>query len=292
MRRTCTVALLTLVSLLAAQQAQAGFPGRNGRIAYTRDGQIATINPNGSGRVTLTHIKHGHCEAPAFSANGNRIVFDAKKGGSFDIFSMKTDGTDLRRLTTDSLYEWAPSWTPNGSQIIYTRGAGNDGELWTMDPDGTHQQMLISGGNNEWARYSPNGKQLVFSSDRRDPGDYDLYLAKANGTKVHIITTVAGVQDFPEWRPDGAFVSFTSNYYSGPGDASDVERMTTQPTSDPATWSHLITTKNVRYNAAWSPDRKYLVADLGGKVTRVTVSTGARKTLARQDGFGVDWQPL
>ena len=72
-----------------------------------------------------------------------RIMFVSDKAvnGSFDLFSMRTDGTDLVALTaTATVSEWAPALSPNGQRVaMVNRSAASP---WT----GTLQIMPIAGG--------------------------------------------------------------------------------------------------------------------------------------------------
>ena len=69
---------------------------------------------------------------PFRAAAETRILFCSDKAvnGSFDLFSMRTDGTDLVQVTaTPAVSEWAPALSPNGTRIAYvTRTAGTP---WT-----------------------------------------------------------------------------------------------------------------------------------------------------------------
>jgi hypothetical protein len=49
--------LLALVIAVVNVPAHATFPGKNGRIAFVQDGEIFTMNPDGSG-VTLFGMGH------------------------------------------------------------------------------------------------------------------------------------------------------------------------------------------------------------------------------------------
>jgi Tol biopolymer transport system component len=69
------------------------------RIAFQRDGDIWTMNPDGSGPVNLTKTE-SYEGCPWFSGDGTRIAFDGLRDETSDIFVMNADGSNLRRLTT------------------------------------------------------------------------------------------------------------------------------------------------------------------------------------------------
>jgi hypothetical protein len=91
-RRTCLVSLCSITMLaLFGSSAQAAFPGRNGRIAFDRDGRISTMEPDGS---SLKRLHWG--VAPAWSPDGTKVAFST---GLSDITVADADGSDLRTLT-------------------------------------------------------------------------------------------------------------------------------------------------------------------------------------------------
>jgi Tol biopolymer transport system component len=280
------IAAAVLASLLGQiRPAVAAFPGRNGPIVFTRRGEIAVMRADGTKRRTLTHL-HGHAEAPSVSANGRWIVFDAWRGGSFQIFKIRVNGRGLRQLTTNGVYDWAPSWSPDGRTIAWTYRAGNDGQIWAMRANGTHKRKLVGGGNNEWVRYAPNGRHIAFGSDRS--GQYDVYIARANGTALQRLTQAPSLEDFPEWSPDGTRISFLTDFFAGQQARATPALRGTQA---PSHWAQLVpnSVTDVVYNAAWAPDGRFACYSDGTAIWRVNLATGRLVWLAKQNGYGVAW---
>jgi Tol biopolymer transport system component len=108
-----------------------------GKIAFSRDGDIATVAPNGTGLVPLTATARVEFE-PDWSPYGSQIVF--RTGINFDdeIFRMNADGSGVTNLTnTGPTVEEHPVWSPVGNKIAFTKGAFTAAEVWTMNTDGT-----------------------------------------------------------------------------------------------------------------------------------------------------------
>jgi hypothetical protein len=68
---------------------------------------------------------------------------------SQDVYTVGTDWTDLRRLTTDENSIGA-TWTPDG-RILFSTGCRRDcaatGGLWVMNADGSNAKLLVPGGS-------------------------------------------------------------------------------------------------------------------------------------------------
>ena len=137
MRRTTVARLVVVAALLGGMlalggpgPAQATFPGRNGRIAYSvgalvpqeqppPPSQVFTINPDGSGRRQLTHVAADQAAgAPAWSPDGSKIAFVSNVAW----WRAGAVGDGRRRLGS------APSWpvTP-GSPITGRAGRRTGG---------------------------------------------------------------------------------------------------------------------------------------------------------------------
>ena len=119
--------------LAVSMEAEATFPGRNGKIAYVAfrvtngTAEIYTINPGGEGKTQLTH-------------NNN------------DEFSL--------------------SYSPSGKKIVYVSGDGNDGELYTIDVRTRHRVQLTHNNTDDYyLSYSPDAKKIVFVSGDGDASE-------------------------------------------------------------------------------------------------------------------------
>ena len=239
------VAALALIGARAtAGPARAAWHRAQGKIAFWdfMSGQIYTVNANGSDLRQLTHTTGGvQAMFPNFSPNGKLIAFSlGNSTHPWRIWVMHADGSHQRRLTTDTkgFRDSTPVYTPDGRAIVFSRCLPGDGvcAIWKMNADGTHKRALtpyIPGGvhervdfvpavspngkglkaltpnrfphNDVIPSYSPDGKWVAFSSDRRyaDGCCLDLFEMRADGSgehKVKLKLHRAGIIG-PVWQP-------------------------------------------------------------------------------------------
>ncbi|MDP9069366.1 MAG: hypothetical protein M3N53_13615 [Actinomycetota bacterium] len=193
----------------------------------------------------------------AFPGNNGRIVF-ARVGRSSDIYSVRPDGTGMRRLTTHRAWDTSPSWSPDGKLIAYEcRGAGRAdrrGDICIMNRDGSNVQQITSGaavdGSPAW---SPDGAHLAF--ERYIEGDplnddsdlnFEIYTIAKDGTDLTRLTHSPGRDEDPSWSPDGSRIAFAT-HRSGNWDVWSVDpdgQMPLALTTDPST----------EWHPNWSPD--------------------------------------
>ena len=86
-------------------------------------------------------------------------------------------------------------------------------QIYLMNVDGSEQTRLTYfGANDDYPRWSPNGAQILFQSDRDNPetGFADVYLVNASGSTLTRLTTDTNDDSAPVWSPDGAKIAFQS----------------------------------------------------------------------------------
>lgn len=175
---------------------------------------IAAADGSGLTRVTANPLG-GHDIPGAYSPDGKRLVFVRfdQDGNSAGLFTVRTDGSDLRQLTpTDMILNIGADWSPQGNEILFSRHVSSDvhGSLWVVHADGTglreiSVQGLTCGGANadpnafgcHADRWSPDGKKIIFAAGSPLSGR-DIYTVNADGTGVTQVTH-DGNDDNPTW---------------------------------------------------------------------------------------------
>src|ERR687889_42953 len=127
--------LLAAVGLvvLYAQPAEANFPGKPGKIAYSGldapdgDYEIYTINANGGGKKQLTDNSLSDFE-PSYSPSGKKIAFGEYDGNDEEIYTINSGGGGKKQLTDNSTGDYEPAYSPSGKKIAYTGEDGPNGD--------------------------------------------------------------------------------------------------------------------------------------------------------------------
>jgi Tol biopolymer transport system component len=172
-RRAAVVVLVLAAPFGGAENGAAGSrgaPGRNGRIVFAR------VSLDGA--------------------------------GPSQIFTIKQDGTSLRKLTRSSGDKLSPSYSADGKRIAFARAAPGTSpavHLVVMDSDGAHRRQLTDGTTADSdPRFNPTGRTLVFSRRGARSGIYSI---RADGSHSRLLVRDA---EKPVYSPDGLRIAYES----------------------------------------------------------------------------------
>ena len=156
---------------------------------------IATVDGKEHRRITPRRL--GEVQYPVWSPDGSTIAFQVSRGGSFEIYTVGSDGSGLKRLTHNEGYTEWPMWSPDGKQIAY----GVEGEtsaLWVMSATGTGKQRIRSGVGVP-ANWAP-GEWLVANCLLRASRKIGLCAIAPDGSAE--VTLLGGIEaGFGSWSP-------------------------------------------------------------------------------------------
>jgi Tol biopolymer transport system component len=193
---------------------------------------IYVANADGSNIRPLTTTP-GY-DAEATIRKDGRIVFTSVRDGDMEIYSMNADGSGVRRLTRRDGPDGGPFYSADGKQIVF-RGrplqAGPEFddyrallkkglwrptslEIFVMNEDGSNMRQVTNLKAASFAPYfTPDGKQIIFSTNVGDPKgrNFDLYLINVDGTGLERVTYNDTFDGFPMFSPDGKQLVFASN---------------------------------------------------------------------------------
>ncbi len=163
---------------------------------------LRLIKVDGSGGAQLTNVReHGY---PTFSPDGSRISFYHNVNDILHVINR--DGTGMRDIGRGEY----PAWSPVGDQIVY-RGCVGSGRcgLIVANADGSNPRQITTHANDAAPRWSPNGGQIAFHSDR--DGNWEIYVINVDGTWLRRVTINPTTDIMPVWSPDGLRIAFRSD---------------------------------------------------------------------------------
>jgi eukaryotic-like serine/threonine-protein kinase len=125
-----------------------------------------------------------------------------------DIFIVRTDGTELRRLTDDLARDRAPVWSPDGSELAFYSTRSGASQIWTIRSDGSGltQRTDAKAGGVMYPLWSPSGDSLVASMPRKENmtgSMWDLARGWSSGKPLPGLRTPDGWLRALAWSRDG-----------------------------------------------------------------------------------------
>jgi TolB protein len=137
--------------------------------------------------------------SPTWNPDCSMIAFVSGRSGGPQIYVMRADGSQERRLTFKGRYNTAPDWSPNGDVVAFTgRDKRNRFDIFTVDLNGNLERLTQNQGNNEEPSFSPDGRYVVFVSDRGGRGKR-VWLMTADGEIQRNLTGSGTGYDTPAW---------------------------------------------------------------------------------------------
>ena len=188
------------------------------------------LMPTNAGPGIIT----GYNAEATVSPDGKRIIFTSTRDGDLELYTMNTDGGDVKRLTNRPGYDGGAYYSPDGKKIVWRAGLPKseaaledyqrllkqglvrptEMELWVADADGSHAQQATKNGAANFAPFfTPDGKKIIFASNQDDPKKrkFELYLINLDGTGQERVTYGNQFDSFPMFSPDGKRIAWASN---------------------------------------------------------------------------------
>jgi Tol biopolymer transport system component len=203
--------------------ADAAYSPDGAQLAFDEDAEggegIFVANRDGSGahRLTTSFKSQDAYDTEAqWSPDGTRIAFTrVKDQRQAAIFTIRTDGTDLRQLTPYKLDAASPDWSPDGTKVAFNsywdQHPGKSANVFTINADGTNLKALTrdKGGriNSFRPSWAPDGKRLVIARavPKGKQGRLDLYIIDRDGGGMRRLTSDrVGFAATPDWGPAAA----------------------------------------------------------------------------------------
>ena len=164
------------------------------KIALRRNERIVMRDLTSGKETSLSPDDWPHCSGPAWSPDGKTIAFAARFESGNAIYLVPTEGGKPVKVY-DKQGACEPHWSPDGARIVYE----TETHICTINPDGTKNRVITYfGGVQRYARYSPDGKLLVFCQGVSEQGPWELYVIPATGgTPEKLVEGSSNM--YPDW---------------------------------------------------------------------------------------------
>jgi len=268
------------------ENAEAYFSSDGKQLIFqsTRDGrgcdQIYTMDVDGSGLKMISNGE-GRTTCSYFFPGTKRVLYSSTHLGdkqcppkpdfsrgyvwavypTFDVFTAKPDGSDLKQLTNTSGYDAETTITLDGKKLVFTSMRDGDLDIYTMDADGKNVRRLTNElGYDGGPFWSYDGKQIVYRAHHpktdAEKADYtsllkqnlirptvlEIWVMNADGSNKRQVTSNGKANFGPYFFPDGKRIIFSSNIDDPGGrnfdlykinvDGTGLERITFNDTFD------------------------------------------------------------
>ena len=181
--------------------------GKQELVWVTRDGKARAVDPD----WPCTYVGF-----PALSPDGKWLaVTRVANAEPSNVWIKRLDRGPSIKLTLEGMDNYGPGWTPDGRSVTFSSTHATGAvDLWTKRVDGGAPAVmqLHRKGNLYNARWSPDGKWLLFQTDIATPGAGDI-LGIRPGMDTAPVPVVATpfTEMSPAFSPNGRWLAYASN---------------------------------------------------------------------------------
>jgi len=173
-------------------------------IVLVRDGEVIWRRLADGQERRLTPELWDRCAHPVVAPAGDRIVCSSRHGKIISIYLVPLVGGEdeakTRQVVTDK-EACTPCWRSDGRRLLYQTSR----HIFEIEPDtGKPNDQLTFGGDiQSHARYSPDGKMIVFNRAPGEAGPWTLQVLDLE-TEAEAVLPIEGSALYPDWKADAA----------------------------------------------------------------------------------------
>lgn len=235
---------------------------------------------------------------PAMNGASGTLIYFAERDNNFDLYKLTLRDGEETRLTTHEAAESYAAVSPDGDWIAFQSERDGDWDIYIMPancdmlPGGCENNLQQITQNTIFDRvpaWSPDGAWIIFSSDTRNDGTFDLYRVRPNGDDLQLVFSNGKRNSHARYAPNSGYIVFTT------GDTEDsstwdIGRFNPQ-TQD---FTTLTGGNSKDWSPTFSPDGEsilYLVDQDGieGHSAIGVMDSGGENRAILYDGPGFEW---
>jgi TolB protein len=145
-----------------------------------------------------------------FGPGGRRLAVVLSNGrAAADVYTVRDDGSRLRRLTESRAIDIAPSWSPDGKRIAFVSDRSGSPQIYVMDSDGDNvRRLTYEGSYNTHPAWSPDGRWIAYET--RLQSQFDVWLIDVEGQVNVPLVDHPRSDEGPTWAPNSRKLAFNS----------------------------------------------------------------------------------
>jgi len=172
-------------------------------------GDLFVLKLSGGDPIRLTSDNSGG--EPAWTQDGKEIVYSSPSKGIRSLWRIPATGGQARPVAFAGDEASEPSISRKGNQLAYRVSKQQDAIWQLILKDGPHvsvppMRILSANGFSLRPDFSPDGKRVVFESDRM--GYSDIWVCDRDGSNCNQLTALRGQAGTARWSPDGRYIAF------------------------------------------------------------------------------------
>lgn len=185
---------------------------------YALDLETPDVRPSvlaRGAREALFESLHPLRSAAGWSADESMIVIAARNGARDALYILDaTDGHVVRVMTPELDALERPDWSRADARFAFTGMRGGQVDLYILEADGDAMTALTNDLFVErGARWSPDGRQLAYSSDAGDGATLDVFVMDVESRETRLLAGGPGDQRDPAWRGSGNEIVYVSDEF-------------------------------------------------------------------------------
>lgn len=185
---------------------------------------------------------------PVISPDGETVVFmSTREGGDWELFSISTEGKELKRLTEHEGWDGYAVWSPDSGSFLFQRDIDDSRGAYRYDvvTGRISPFVVMHDANVSASGWSDSAGEVVLFVERNEKRD--LYLSDTVGANLRRLTDTPDANEHDaHFSPDGRKLAFAVVFDGG--SALDVMDLTTGEVQ-----RHVTSTEYL-YGLDWSPD--------------------------------------
>lgn len=160
-----------------------------------------------TGLRQIVHEEQRHFEAPNWYRDGSYFILNSDGL----LFKVPVKGGAWQQIDTDKAENCNNDhgFSPDGKSLVISNNDAPGSRIYTLPIEGGKRTQITLNAPSYWHGWSPDGKTLAFVGKRND--DFNIFLIPTGGIGEETqITDAVGLDDGPDYSPDGKFIYFNS----------------------------------------------------------------------------------